>query len=53
MISYVIDPEVLAPFIPAGTELDLWRGEALVTVVGFLFRQTRVFGVRIPVAGKE
>jgi hypothetical protein len=29
MISYVIEPEVLAPFIPAGTELDLWRGEAI------------------------
>jgi uncharacterized protein YqjF (DUF2071 family) len=28
--------------------LDLWEGEALVSLVGFLFRNTRVVGVAIP-----
>jgi len=34
--------------VPAGTELDLWQGEALVSVVGFLFRDTRLLGVPVP-----
>jgi len=48
MLNYEIDPTVLAPFVPAGTELDLWNGKNLVSVVGFLFLKTRVFGIPIP-----
>jgi hypothetical protein len=39
---------VLAPYVPTGTELDLWNGTNLVSVVGFLFVKTRVFGIPIP-----
>jgi len=28
--------------------LDLWNGEAVVSLVGFLFRDTRVVGLRVP-----
>jgi len=48
MLNYEIAPELLAPFVPAGTELDLWHGQAYVSVVGFLFLQTRVLGFPIP-----
>jgi uncharacterized protein YqjF (DUF2071 family) len=48
MLNYEIEPALLAPFVPAGTELDLWNGKVLVSVVGFLFLQTRVFGIPIP-----
>lgn len=48
MINYAIDPTVLQPLVPHGVELDLWRGEALVSMVGFLFLDTRVMGVPIP-----
>jgi uncharacterized protein len=48
MLNYEVDPAVLKPYIPAGTELDLWEGKALVSVVGFLFHDTRVLGVRWP-----
>ena len=48
MLNYEIEPSVLAPFIPAGTELDSWNGKTFVSVVGFLFLNTRVFGVAIP-----
>jgi len=48
MLSYGVDPDVLAPLVPAGTVLDLWRGRALVSVVGFRFLDTRVLGVAIP-----
>ena len=48
MLNYRVDREILAPLIPAGTELDLWQGAAFVSVVGFLFLDTRVFGVPVP-----
>ena len=48
MLNYQIDPALLTPFIPAGTELDWWDGKVLVSVVGFLFLKTRVFGAPIP-----
>ena len=48
MINYEIDPTVLNPFIPAGTELDLWHGKALVSLVGLMFLNTRVQGFAIP-----
>lgn len=48
MLNYEIEPSVLAPFVPAGTELDAWQGSTLVSVVGFLFLNTRVFGIPIP-----
>ena len=48
MLNYAVPPEVLAPFVPAGTELDSWRGTTFASVVGFLFLDTRVLGVAIP-----
>jgi uncharacterized protein YqjF (DUF2071 family) len=48
MLNYAIDPEVLRPLVPKGVELDLWQGEALVSMVGFLFLGTRVLGVPVP-----
>jgi len=39
---------VLRPFVPEGTELDAWQGRTFVSVVGFLFLDTRVLGVAIP-----
>ena len=44
MLNYEIDPAVLAPFLPAGTELDFWNDKTFVSVVGFLFLNTRVRG---------
>ena len=46
MLNYEVDPGILAGLVPAGTELDLWQGRALVSVVGFHFRRTRVLGRR-------
>lgn len=48
MLNYEIEPVALAPFVPAGTELDSWQGRTFVSMVGFLFLRTRVFGVPIP-----
>lgn len=48
MLNYEIEPAALAPYVPQGTEFDLWNGRHLVSVVGFLFLKTRVFGLAIP-----
>lgn len=51
MLNYAVAQELLLPLVPAGTELDLWQGAAYISVVGFLFADTRVLGVRIPFHG--
>ncbi len=48
MLNYEVDAAVLEPLVPAGTELDLWEGKALVSMVGFLFLRSRVLGVGVP-----
>jgi uncharacterized protein YqjF (DUF2071 family) len=48
MLNYEIDPAVLVPLVPAGTELDLWEGKAIASVVGFLFQKTRLLGLAVP-----
>ena len=48
MINYEIDPAILQPLVPRGTELDTWQGKTFISEVGFLFLNTRVAGVAIP-----
>lgn len=48
MINYVVEPRLLSPFVPAGVELDSWHGQTLISLVGFLFADTRVLRVPIP-----
>lgn len=48
MLNYPIDPAVLAPYVPKGTELERWKGETYASIVGFLFRDTRVRGIPVP-----
>jgi uncharacterized protein YqjF (DUF2071 family) len=48
MLNFVVEPSVLQPFVPDGTTLDRWRGVAFVSLVGFLFANTRVLGIPIP-----
>ena len=48
MAQYVVAPATLAPWLPAGLELDLYEGQCYVSLVGFLFDNTRLKGLRIP-----
>lgn len=48
MLNFEIEPEVLKPYVPHGTELDSWRGQTLVSVVGLQFRNTCLRGCPIP-----
>jgi uncharacterized protein YqjF (DUF2071 family) len=48
MLNFAIAPKILEPLLPIGTELDFHGGQTFVSVVGFLFLDTRVVGVPIP-----
>ncbi len=46
--SYAVDPEMLKSRLPPGLELDLFDGQAVCSLVGFRFDDTRVLGVSWP-----
>jgi len=48
MLNYVVDPQMLTPLVPAETEIDFENGETFLSVVGFLFLDTRLLGLPIP-----
>jgi len=48
MLNYAVDPSLLLPHVPAGTELDAFDGGVYVSLVGFEFNRTRVCGLAIP-----
>ena len=48
LVNYEIDSEVLSPYVPEGTEIDLWEGRCYVSVVGLRFLKTKLLGVPIP-----
>jgi uncharacterized protein len=51
MANYAIDPEILAPYLPKGVRLDLYNGKAYVSLVGFMFKKTKLFNIPIPFLG--
>ena len=48
MANYEVDPALLADRVPAGTELDLHDGRCFVSLVGFMFLDTRVMEFLVP-----
>jgi uncharacterized protein len=44
MLNYAVDPALLQTYVPSGTELDTFAGATLVSLVGFRFLRTRLFG---------
>jgi uncharacterized protein YqjF (DUF2071 family) len=48
MLNYEVDPAVLQPYVPSGTELDEYNGRYFASMVGFLFSDTKIFGFGIP-----
>ena len=43
--NYIIDPEILTPLVPRGTELDVHNGSCYISLVAFQFLNTKVFGI--------
>ncbi|KIO77257.1 hypothetical protein TH53_10435 [Pedobacter lusitanus] len=46
--NYAIDQEILRPYLPAGTELDIWNDTCYVSLIGFLFKNTKLLGFSVP-----
>jgi hypothetical protein len=48
MLNYAIDPILLSGYAPRGTQLDFFEKKTYLSLVGFRFRHTKLFG-RMPV----
>src|SRR4051812_37339218 len=48
MINYAVDKKLLEPYLPRHTELDYWNNTCYVSLVGFMFLNTRIKGVKVP-----
>ena len=48
MANYQLDPKLLDGYLPPGTVHDLRDGVCYISLVGFLFLNTRIRGFRIP-----
>ncbi len=48
MANYIVDPAILKPYLPYKTELDVFNGNVYISLVGFMFTNTRILGFKIP-----
>ncbi|MCG9794009.1 DUF2071 domain-containing protein [Flavobacterium algicola] len=48
LINYEIDQELLKNYLPKGTEIELYNGKCYVSLVGFMFNNVKILGVKIP-----
>ena len=48
MMNYQVPPIILQSLVPKHTELDLWNGKCYISLVGFLFKETTVKGIKVP-----
>jgi len=48
LINYEVDVKILDKYVPMGTEIDLWNNKCYVSLVGFMFNDTKLLGLKIP-----
>lgn len=48
MANYEVEPSLLADRVPLGTTLDFHEGKCFVSLVAFMFLDTRVLGIPVP-----
>ncbi|MEG0927481.1 YqjF family protein [Chryseobacterium sp.] len=48
IINYEINPDLLLKYLPDGTELDFYKDKCYVSLVGFMFLNTKLLGISIP-----
>src|SRR5712692_1245543 len=48
MLNYAIDPTLIEHLVPRGVELDSFAGKTYVSLVGFMFLRTQLFGCPVP-----
>jgi len=45
LLNYEVDPQLLMKYVPSGTEIDSFAGKTYISLVGFNFLHTKLFGV--------
>lgn len=48
IINYEINPEILLPYLPKGTALDFYKGKCYVSLVAFMFLNTKLLELPVP-----
>jgi len=48
LVNYAVDEKIFKPYLPAGTEIDKWNGVAYASLVGFMFLNTKLLGIKVP-----
>lgn len=48
MANYAVDKKLLENYLPPKTEIDLWNDICYVSLVGFMFNDTKIKGFKIP-----
>jgi uncharacterized protein YqjF (DUF2071 family) len=48
MVNYEVDPSLLKKYLPAYTELESYNGIHYASLVGFLFKDTKLKGIPVP-----
>jgi len=48
MLNWEAEPSLLEPLVPRGCELDFHQGKTFLSLVGFVFLDTRLWGVAVP-----
>ncbi len=51
MANYAVSEDALTPYLPKGVELDYYNNKTYVSLVGFMFENTSLFNLPIPVFG--
>jgi len=46
--NYEIDANILKPYLPNNTTLDLWKGKCYISLVAFIFKNTKIKACKIP-----
>lgn len=48
MANYAVDKNILSKYLPYKTEIDLFNETCFVSLVGFMFNETKIKGFKIP-----
>ena len=48
LINYEVDPNILEKYVPAGTELDFFKGKCYLSLIGFMFENVKVLCISVP-----
>ncbi|MFZ4106740.1 YqjF family protein [Flavobacterium sp.] len=48
IVNYEIDAKIVENYVPIGTELDLWNNKCYISLIGFMFEEVKILGLKIP-----